>query len=253
MLNDLFLFLDSSLTGGGTIHVSAKNILAGTAEIRAARPGDYVSILLEVPKLILPRAELESIFKPGSSLSFALDLSVAESMIRKSGGVLDVRSGREAGTEIILHLPAQHAPAIAKPVQKPAPPAKKQDLSKKKILLMDDEEAILSATGEMLRFLGYEVVVAYHGDAAVELFRDALAAGAQFDAAILDITIPGGMGAQETLPRLTALDPGVKGIISSGYSTNPMIVDFRSFGYAAVIVKPYGFKELGEALETAFR
>lgn len=55
------------------------------------------------------------------------------------------------------------------------------------------------------------------------------------------------------MPKLVALDPGVKGFISSGYSTNPMLVDYRSFGYAAVIVKPYGFKELGEALDTAFR
>ncbi|MDO9326177.1 MAG: response regulator [Methanoregula sp.] len=253
MLNDLFLFLDSSMADGGTIRVSTRNILAGTAEMRAARPGDYVRISLVAPKLVIPQEALEDIFKPGSSLAFALDLSVAESMIQKCGGVLDVRSGTEAGTEILLHLPAQHAPAGLKPVLKSAPPAKKADPSKKKILLMDDEEAILSATGEMLKFLGYEVVVAYHGDAAIEIFRNALSAGAPFDAAILDITIPGGMGARETMPRLVALDPLVKGIISSGYSTNPMIVDFRSFGYAAVIVKPYGFKELGEALDCAFK
>ncbi|MDP3565299.1 MAG: response regulator [Methanoregula sp.] len=112
---------------------------------------------------------------------------------------------------------------------------------------------MLSATGEMLKFLGYDVEVAYHGESAIELFKKALLAGTPFDAVILDITIPGGMGAQETMPKLVALDPGVKGIISSGYSTNPMIVDYRSFGYAAVIVKPYGFKELGEATDTAFR
>ncbi len=64
---------------------------------------------------------------------------------------------------------------------------------------------------------------------------------------------PGGMGVQETIPKHTALDPRVKGIISGGYSTKPMIVDPLSFGYAAVFVKPYGFKEPGEALDTAFR
>jgi PAS domain S-box-containing protein len=253
MLNDLFLFLDSSMAEGGTIRVSARNILAGTAEVRAARPGDYVRITLNAPRLVIPHDALEDIFRPGSSLAFALDLSVAESMIRKSGGVLDVRSDTEAGTEILLHLPARQAPAGTKPLQKAAKPVKTRDPAQKKILLMDDEEAILSATGEMLKFLGYEVVVAYHGEAAIEMFHNALNAGAPFDAAILDITIPGGMGAQETMPKLVALDPAVKGIISSGYSTNPMIVDFRSFGYAAVIVKPYGFKELGEALDTVFK
>ncbi|MDO9034519.1 MAG: hybrid sensor histidine kinase/response regulator, partial [Methanoregula sp.] len=217
------------------------------------QPGDYVRITLEAQKLFIPLAAIEDIFKPGSSMAFALDLSVAESMIRKCGGVLDVRSGTEAGTEILLHLPARYAPAGTKPIEKTAIPVKKKDPAQKKILLMDDEEAILSATGEMLKFLGYDVVVASHGDAAIEMFKKAMNAGAPFDAAILDITIPGGMGAQETMPKLVALDPAVKGIISSGYSTNPMIVDYRSFGYAAVVVKPYGFKELSEALDTAFK
>ena len=209
--------------------------------------------MLEAQKLIIPPAAIEDIFKPGSSLAFAIDLSVAESMIRKCGGVLDVRSGTEHGTEILLHLPARYAPASTKTIEKPATPVKKKDPAQKKILLMDDEEAILSATGEMLKFLGYDVEVASHGEAAIEMFQKAMNAGAPFDAAILDITIPGGMGAQETMPKLVALDPAVKGIISSGYSTNPMIVDYRSFGYAAVIVKPYGFKELNEALDTAFK
>ena len=253
MLNDLFLFLDSSMADGGTIRVSAQNILAGTAKVRAVRPGDYVRITLEAQKLIIPPSAIEDIFKPGSSLAFALDLSVAESMIRKCGGVLDVRSGTEHGTEILLHLPARYAPAGTKTIEKAAIPVKKKDPAQKKILLMDDEEAILSATGEMLKFLGYEVEVASHGEAAIEMFQKALKAGAPFDAAILDITIPGGMGAQETMPKLVALDPAIKGIISSGYSTNPMIVDYRSFGYAAVVVKPYGFKELNEALDTAFK
>ena len=253
MLNDLFLFLDSSMADGGTIRVSAQNILSGTAKVRAVRPGDYVRITLEAQKLIIPPAAIEDIFKPGSSLAFALDLSVAESMIRKCGGVLDVRSGTEHGTEILLHLPARYAPAGTKTIEKAAIPVKKKDPAQKKILLMDDEEAILSATGEMLKFLGYDVVVASHGEAAIEMFKKAMNAGAPFDAAILDITIPGGMGAQETMPKLVALDPAVKGIISSGYSTNPMIVDYRSFGYAAAIVKPYGFKELNEALDTAFK
>jgi len=124
---------------------------------------------------------------------------------------------------------------------------------KKKILLMDDIEDILSATGEMLGFLGYEVAVAHQGEAAVDLYAGAMASGVPFDAVILDITVPGGMGAQETLPKLVALDPHVKAIISSGYTTDPMIVEYRSFGFVSAIIKPYGFRELGEALDTAFR
>jgi PAS domain S-box-containing protein len=123
---------------------------------------------------------------------------------------------------------------------------------KKHILLMDDEEAILSATSDMLRFLGYEVATARNGDSAAECYRKAQECGVPFDAVILDITVPGGRGAKETLPMLTSTDPQAKVIISSGYSTNPMITDYRSFGFAAAIVKPYGFKELQEALGKVF-
>ncbi|MFA7694125.1 MAG: response regulator [Methanoregula sp.] len=121
-----------------------------------------------------------------------------------------------------------------------------------RILLMDDEEAILSATSEMLSFLGHEVTVAENGDAAIDLYKKAQDGAAPFDAVILDITVPGGKGAEETLPRLHALDPGVRAIISSGYATHPLVVSFATCGFVAALVKPYGFKELEESLATVF-
>lgn len=122
-----------------------------------------------------------------------------------------------------------------------------------RILLMDDEEAILLATSELLRFLSHEVSTANDGAIAVEMYKKALDAGVPFDAVILDITVPSGMGAKETMPLLHAIDPSVRAIISSGYSTDPMILDFSRFGFAAAVIKPYGFKELSEALDRALR
>jgi DNA-binding response OmpR family regulator len=117
-----------------------------------------------------------------------------------------------------------------------------------RILLMDDEEAILSATSEMLSFLGHEVTVAENGDAAIDLYKKAQDGAEPFDAVILDITVPGGKGAQETMPRLRALNPQVRVIVSSGYATHPLVVSFATSGFAAALVKPYGFKELEESL-----
>jgi CheY-like chemotaxis protein len=153
--------------------------------------------------------------------------------------------------EMSLEKPADHALPAWAGSEIPAT-RKKRTSAKKKILLMDDEEAILSATGEMLRFLDYSVEVVQNGDAAIELYRKAQDDGVPFDAVILDITVPRGMGAKEALPLLRKIDPAVKAIISSGYSTNPMIVDCRSFGFTAAIVKPYGFRELDAALRDAF-
>ena len=117
-----------------------------------------------------------------------------------------------------------------------------------RILLMDDEDAILSATSEMLSFLGHLVTVAKNGEDAIELYRKAHANGLSFDAVILDITVPGGLGAEETLPRLREIDPDVRAIISSGYATHPLLTSCAAGGFAAALIKPYGFKELEESL-----
>ena len=184
--------------------------------------------------------------------------SAEESVLRArelSGQLLALSSGKVAKLPVggAAGRKKRHAPWPRKEKRPARIAAGKGRAVSDKILLMDDDEAILSATSEMLKFLGYDVTVAENGDTVVELYGKAQDAGLPFDAVVLDVTVPGGMGALETLPRLRNLDPHIRAIVSSGYSTNPVIVNFASYGFAAVIVKPYGFKELGVALETAFR
>jgi CheY-like chemotaxis protein len=130
---------------------------------------------------------------------------------------------------------------------------KKGPAARYRILLMDDEAAILSATSDMLSFLGHEVTVAENGDVAIDLYDRAQAGAVPFDAVILDVTVPGGKGAQETMPRLRQIDPEVRAIVSSGYATHPLVVNFATGGFVAALVKPYGFKELEDSLAQAFR
>ena len=252
VLNDLFLFLDGSQPEGGVIRIAGSNVPRESAESDSLKTGEYVRISLHAPGLVIPRDALPDLFRPGSALAFAVDLSLAESMIRKSGGVLDVKSDKGAGTRVMLYIPALRGPAPARAQDEVKVPEVQKDSGAGRILLMDDEEAILSATSEMLRFLGYEVETAPDGETAVDLYLKGRAAHKPFDAVILDITVPGGLGAQETLPKLAAVDPGVRAIISSGYSTSPLITDYLSFGFAAAIVKPYGFLELQDALGRVF-
>jgi CheY-like chemotaxis protein len=131
------------------------------------------------------------------------------------------------------------------------PRKNKGDVTGCRILLMDDEDAILSATSDMLSFLGHKVTVAKSGEESLVSYRKAQADGLPFDVVILDITVPGGIGAEETLPRLREIDPDVRAIISSGYATHPLLINFAASGYAAALIKPYGFKELEESLKRA--
>ncbi len=118
-----------------------------------------------------------------------------------------------------------------------------------KILVMDDDEMIQDITCAMLTKLGYEVEVAGNGKEAVDLFRNAREAQAPFDAVLMDLTIPGGMGGEEAIGHLKALDQDVKAIVSSGYTDDPIMVNYRDYGFSGVVVKPYNFQKLSAVLQ----
>jgi len=118
---------------------------------------------------------------------------------------------------------------------------------------MDDERIVQDTLGRMLRSIGYEVSFADEGGTAVEMYGRAKDAGEPFDLVIMDLTIRGGMGGKETIEHLQAIDPEVKAIVSSGYSTDPLMADYTGYGFAGVVAKPFTMKELRRALEEARR
>jgi two-component system cell cycle sensor histidine kinase/response regulator CckA len=120
--------------------------------------------------------------------------------------------------------------------------------SNKKILVMDDEEIIREVIGEMLRHCGYEADFAGDGVEAIEKYSLAMKSDTPFDAVIMDLTIPGGLGGIETIKRLREIDPAVRAIVSSGYSHDPVMSNFREYGFAGIILKPYRISELNEQL-----
>lgn len=121
--------------------------------------------------------------------------------------------------------------------------------SKGKVLLMDDEQVILDVTNEVLRFLGYEVMFARDGAAAIELYRQEQEKGTPFDLVILDLSVPDGIGGKEAFEKLHALDPGARIVISSGFTNDPMLTDYASFGLNGVLAKPYRITEIKALLE----
>ena len=118
-----------------------------------------------------------------------------------------------------------------------------------KILLMDDEQIILDVTLEVLRFLGYDVLFAKDGVAAIELYKKEKNAGAPFDAVILDLSIPEGMGGKEAIGYLREFDPSVKAIVSTGYTHDPAVVDYKAHGFSAKLAKPYKINDMKTVLE----
>jgi CheY-like chemotaxis protein len=121
-------------------------------------------------------------------------------------------------------------------------------VGKGKILIMEDDETIRDVTGEMLSHFGYEVAFASDGSEAINLYGGAQEAGAPYDVLIMDLTIPGGMGAKETITKILEIDPQARAIVASGYANDPILAHFRQYGFCDRIVKPYKAEELHETL-----
>jgi CheY-like chemotaxis protein len=118
---------------------------------------------------------------------------------------------------------------------------------------MDDEEVVRKTTSRMLERSGYSVETAVAGRDALDKYAAAMQRGQRFDVSIMDLTIPGGMGGKEAIQELLAMDPTARVIVSSGYSSDPVLADFAHYGFAGALAKPFQLQELKEALSHAVK
>ncbi|MBP7636075.1 response regulator, partial [Candidatus Ozemobacteraceae bacterium] len=119
-------------------------------------------------------------------------------------------------------------------------------------LVMDDEKAILSVMQGILRHLGFECVCVSEGNEAISEYRKAAVAGSPFRLAILDLTIRGGMGGLETAEKLHALEPGLRIMVASGYSSDPVMADHTAYGFCHALSKPFTLSDVEKALSAIF-
>ncbi len=240
VVNNLVLNAAQAMPQGGTVTVRAGNTLLDLRQDIPLKPGRYVQISIGDHGRGIPEKDLSRIFDPYFTTKVkgsGMGLTTAYSIIRKHNGYLGVASQVGVGTTFTLYLPAAVAPPVA--ALEVPPPAAPLVPGEHRILVMDDEGAIRRMTQRILEPAGFQVAVASEGAEAVRLYQEARDCGAPFTAAILDITIPGGMGGRETLQQLKRINPAIKAIVSSGYSTDAIMAAPGEFGFVGVVGKPY--------------
>lgn len=245
VFNNLLINADQAMPAGGIIRVAAGNVTLGPGEVSALAAGRYVALTVSDEGTGIPREHLARIFDPyftTKQKGSGLGLAATHSIIRKHDGHITVESELGKGTVFHFYLPASQGEV--------APPPRQEKFVRGSgaVLIMDDDEDMRKTTGDMLMRMGYTVDYAGEGNEAIARYQQAREAGKPFAAVIMDLTVPGGMGGKEAIVKLLAIDPAVRAIVSSGYSEDPVMADFRAYGFRGVAIKPYRIRELSEVV-----
>ncbi|MES2625295.1 MAG: PAS domain S-box protein [Pseudomonadota bacterium] len=234
---------------GGNFHIKLENIIVGDGMSAKLAPGKYLKFTVRDEGVGIEKQNLGKIFDPYFTTresGLGLGLATVYSVINKHGGTIEVDSTVGEGTSFVFYLPASEVLVTAEVI--PTTEVPSTEVRPARILLMDDEQMILSIAATVLKKSGYLVDTAVDGREALALYKNAIAEGRPIDCLIMDLTIPGGIGGAETMKELLAFDPTVKAIVSSGYADDPIMASYASFGFSDVLVKPFRVQSLREAV-----
>lgn len=248
VVNNILLNADQAMPRGGLITIKANNQYVTDANSLPLPEGNYVKLSFIDQGTGIDEKDLRKIFDPyftTKQFGNGLGLTSAFSMIKNHQGHIAVDSKLGQGSSFHLYLPvAQMAPRITDTKVSTMPIR-----GEGRILVMDDEPAIRTVLAQMLQKLGYESVCVEDGGQVLVTYQQSKKDNKPFDAVILDLTIPGGLGAKETMALLLQLDPRAQAIVSSGYGNDPIMANYEQYGFKGVIAKPYKVLELSLVLD----
>ncbi|HEY0863104.1 MAG TPA: ATP-binding protein [Lacunisphaera sp.] len=237
-------------TGQGQIWLSAANATLAEGQVAPLPAGHYVQIEVQDNGTGIKPEHLEKIFEPFFTTKkngTGLGLATVVSIVKRHGGQMGVDSEVGRGTAFTVFLPLADKP---EEVEARRAPSLRFATKTGRILFMDDDEQIRTITKGMLESLEYKCDLAKDGEEAVQLYKRYLNIGRPYDIVIMDLTIIGGMGGEQTFKVLRELHPEVCAIIASGYDNEEMRRQFLDMGFYGYLTKPYRVGELGRIIRT---
>lgn len=246
VIHNLVINADQAMPEGGVIKVTARNMKINGKHHLPLPQGAYIRISFKDRGHGIQQEHLPNIFDPyftTKQQGSGLGLATSYSIIANHNGTLTVDSASGKGSTFHIYLPASDASPVRK-----AATDQTAISGNGKILVMDDDETITDIVKIMLGHIGFTVESAGDGKEALSIYQKAFKQQKPFDAVILDLTIPAGMGGKEAIEKLLAFDPSVRAIVSSGYSNDPVMSNFREYGFMGCITKPFNLEELSTVL-----
>jgi CheY-like chemotaxis protein len=238
VIDNLVLNAKQAMPRGGTIAISAKNVELAEGQVGGLGKGEFAMVSVADTGEGIDPGLLGRIFDPFFTTKqggHGLGLATSYSVISKHGGHIEARSTPGKGSVFTFFLPASRArvDAGADRADEAAPKGSGT------VLVMDDEVFMREVICGMLRGMGYGTLEAADGAQALRVLSEAEARGERISAAILDLTIPGGMGGKETIVEIRKTRPELTVFASSGFSEDPVIAKPRESGFTDSIQKPF--------------
>jgi len=233
---------------GGVIDIRCENLPEHQLKRLSLRGNRYIVVTIKDSGVGIPSNIIDKIFDPYFSTKqtgSGLGLAISHSIIIRHGGHITVESEPGKGTAFSIYLAASTNQISDSPDKESGPAPQGQG----KIMIMDDEAMVRNMVKAMLTRLGYEVELADDGAKAIDIYKKTMSTDTQVDLIIMDLTIPGGMGGEDAVKEILAINPEAKILVSSGYSNDPIMANYKDYGFCGAIVKPYQMQELNMILQ----
>ena len=229
------------------LQLRAADVHIVEGQIASLPAGEYVEFEVRDNGSGISPENLEKIWDPFFTTKkhgTGLGLSTAMTIVRRFGGEIGLQSTVGVGTVFSVFLPIAD-----QPVDVQARSAPSQRFSTGRVLFMDDDDHICALTASMLQSLDYRFDIAKNGEDAITFYKRYLNIGRPYDAVIMDLTVVGGLGGEETFRVLRELDPEVRAIVSTGYDDEEMARHYLDMGFCGYLTKPYRVADLGKVLK----
>lgn len=242
-----------AMPGGGTIEIHGNNVTLEENEHPVMKKGEYVRLSIRDQGAGIPEEYVSRIFDPFFTTKkngHGLGLATTYSIIKRHGGYIEVDSKQEKGTVVHLFIPASGENGLTGPG---GVTEEEEHHGRGVFLVIDDEEVVRDTFSSMLGSFGYEVIALKNGRDAIDLLGKGFGESKEFAGIIFDLTIPGGMGGREAVSEIRRLAVEVPFFVTSGYESDPIMVNPSGYGFSGCIRKPFSKAELVKILNRSIK
>ena len=250
VIQNLIINAQHSMPDGGIIDIACENVFANEHELLCAGlpAGRYIRLTVRDHGIGIPENIIDRVFDPYFSTKqqgSGLGLAIVHSIVSKHGGHVNVESEPGKGTVFTILLPAgSDRQEVMQDVDTESVAPKGTGT----VLVMDDDDMVREIAANMLEHLGYRALSAADGKEAIDVYGRSLEKGQPVSAVIMDLTVPGGMGGRECAARILEYYPDAVCIVSSGYSNDDVMANYRKYGFMAALIKPFDIAEMGRTM-----